>query len=644
MTVSFLSLARGVRAVFPDPHVRRLTGGADSANGAVNARVDRLQNTVLASPRVEFRILGPLEVVEDDGPVRLGHGKERALLALLLLRANEVVSTERLIENLWPDSPPATAPKALQVYVSRLRKNLGADVLATRPPGYAVVVAPEQLDLARFERLVEDSRGAAPVDAASKLRDALSLWRGDPLAEFADEPFAQTEITRLEELRLSAVEDRIDADLALGRDAELVAELESLVTRHPYRERLRTQLMLALYRSGRQADALEAYRDARRALTDGLGLEPGEDLKQLERQILDHDEALAVPAAAEAHVSGDVGPADASPPTRRRRWALAVVAAVVVLATAAGVVVARTTGSSSEAIVAQANSVAIIDPSSNRVVAAIPLDARPTEIAAYGDAIWVLHPDPRSLSLLSRSERTFTRTVGLGGTPAALAADRHGVWISNSRTATVDLIEPERLSQVGTIRTRRAPIRGPYPDAGPFAIGFESLWVASGDRTISRVDLVTGRVVTRIRDVEAFPSLGGVAIGLDSVWVAGPSQESLVTRIDPRRNAISARIFIQKFRLNGIAVGKDAVWVSDVGSDQVWQIDPALNEPVGATKVGLAPIGLAYGAGSIWVANSGDGTVSRIDEASGRVVATITVGGSPNEIVVTGDEVWVTVG
>lgn len=593
---------------------------------------------------MEFRILGPLEVVVDDGPLRLGHGKERALLALLLLRANEVVSTDRLIEDLWRDGAPATAPKALQVYVSRLRKTLGADVLATRPPGYAVVVAPEQLDLTRFERLVENARQVGPVDAASMLRDALSLWRGDPLAEFADELFAQTEILRLQELRLSAVEDRIDADLALGRHADVVAELESLVSRNPYRERLRRQLMLALYRSGRQADALAAYQDARRALTDGLGLEPGEELKELERQILAHDEALAVPELPAQATPGDVGVQEvALLPRRRRRWALAVLASVTVLATAVAAVAAVTRDSAAEAIVAKPSSVAVIDPSSNRVVAAIPVGDRPTEIVAYEDAIWVLHPDLRTLSLVSRSERKVVRTVGLGGTPAALAVDRHGVWVSNSRTGTVDLIEPERLTHVGTIRTRSAPIPGPYPDAGPLAIGFESLWVASGDRTISRVDQVTGRVVNRIRDVDVSPSLGGIAVGLGSVWVAGPWQQSMVTRIDPRTNAIVAKIFIQKFRLNGIAASGNGVWVSDVGSDQVWQIDPALNEPAGATKVGFAPLGVAYGDGSIWVANSGDGTVSRIDEASGRIVATITVGGSPNGIAATEDGIWVTV-
>ena len=185
-----------------------------------------------------------------------------------------------LIEELWRGEPPATGAKSLQVYVSRLRKRLGADVIATRVPGYSLRVGRDQLDLLRFERLVGEARGVeAPEAAAATLRDALSLWRGPPLAEFANEAWAQPEIGRLEELRLAALEDRIDADLALRRHADVVGELEVLVSGNPYRERLCGQLMLALYRSGRQAEALAAYRDTRRVLDQELGLEPGGELE-----------------------------------------------------------------------------------------------------------------------------------------------------------------------------------------------------------------------------------------------------------------------------------------------------------------------------------------------------------------------------
>jgi DNA-binding SARP family transcriptional activator len=266
---------------------------------------------------VEFRILGPLEVRSDDRPLQLGGAKPRAVLAILLTRANEVVSRDRLIDELWAENPPATAVNVLQGYVSDLRKALGSGGLVTRAPGYMVAVEPGQLDLHRFERLVEESRATlARGDAgraADTLREALALWRGSPLADFAYEPFAQAEITRLEELRLVALEWRIEADLVVGRHAELVGELEALIPKHPLRERLRAQLMLALYRSGRQAEALEAYQEARRALVDELGIDPSQSLQELEKAILRQDPALEPTPAAPASAARAAEPAPRAP-------------------------------------------------------------------------------------------------------------------------------------------------------------------------------------------------------------------------------------------------------------------------------------------------------------------------------------------
>jgi predicted ATPase/DNA-binding SARP family transcriptional activator len=248
---------------------------------------------------MEFRILGPLEVYDGDGEISLGGRKPRALLALLLLHPNEVVPTDRLIDELWGEDSPERAAAALRVNVSRLRKALPQDVLTTRSPGYVLRVEPDALDLHRFERLVGDGRNllarGLAADASERLRDALSLWRGPALADFAYENFAQTAVARLEEIRVAAVELRIESDLALGRHDELVAELEALVAEHPLRERLRRYLMTALYRSGRQSDALDAYKDARRALVDELGIEPSPALQELERAILRQDPALDVP-------------------------------------------------------------------------------------------------------------------------------------------------------------------------------------------------------------------------------------------------------------------------------------------------------------------------------------------------------------
>jgi len=235
----------------------------------------------------DFRILGPLEAVGDDGAsIALGGTKQRALLAVLLLRAGEVVSIEALVLALWGETAPRTATPSLQNSISQLRKLLGADVLQTKAPGYVLAVPSESIDLGRFERLVREARTFPAEERVDALGEALDLWRGEPLADLAYEPFAGPEVRRLEELRLATVEDWADAVLAAGGWVELVPELEGLVRKHPLRERLHGQLMLALYHAGRQADALNAYQNARRTLADELGLDPSPGLQELHARIL----------------------------------------------------------------------------------------------------------------------------------------------------------------------------------------------------------------------------------------------------------------------------------------------------------------------------------------------------------------------
>lgn len=273
---------------------------------------------------MEFRILGPLEVIDDTTSLPLAAGKQRALLADLLLSANRTVTTARLVDDLWGESAPSTASKMVQIYVSRLRKTLPDGRLDTRGAGYAVRVEPAELDLARVQHLLSEARGVAaarPDQASAKLREALELWRGPALAEFG-EPFAQVEGPRLEELRLAALEAWVDAELALGRHAELVGELDALVGRHPLRERLRGQQMLALYRSGRQADALAAYAAYRTTLDDELGIAPSAALRELERAILNQDPALeAAPPRSAVHVAAGKDEPVAPPLAGREREA-----------------------------------------------------------------------------------------------------------------------------------------------------------------------------------------------------------------------------------------------------------------------------------------------------------------------------------
>jgi DNA-binding SARP family transcriptional activator len=244
---------------------------------------------------INARLLGPLELQQGAAPIPLGRPAQRALLARLLLDANRTVAVDRLVDDLWGEDAPSSAVKMIQIHVSKLRKVLPDGMLVTRPPGYAIEIEPEAVDLVRFDRLRQDGRaalaaGSAEV-AAARLRDALALWRGPALAEF-DEPFAAIESARLEDLHLACIEDRIDADLALGRHAVAVGEIEALVARNELRERPRGQLMLALYRSGRQAEALAGYREFRKLLSTELGIEPSPALRMLEQRMLVHDPTL----------------------------------------------------------------------------------------------------------------------------------------------------------------------------------------------------------------------------------------------------------------------------------------------------------------------------------------------------------------
>ena len=280
---------------------------------------------------MEIRLLGPLEVRDGDQVIALPRRQQRALLAALALRAGEVVSTDRLVADLWGERAPASATGSLQNTVAALRKTLGRDVLITKPPGYRLAIAPEDVDANRFQRLLDEARDADPARRAALLTEALALWHGPALADLDEEQFARLEAARLDELHVVALEERLDAELQLGRHAALVGDLEALVAAHPLRERLRGQLMLALYRCGRQAEALEVYRAARLALADELGLDPSPELQELERRILRQDPELAPPDEVE-HESTPVPaerrlvtvlaaapPVDDDPETSRRR-------------------------------------------------------------------------------------------------------------------------------------------------------------------------------------------------------------------------------------------------------------------------------------------------------------------------------------
>ena len=591
---------------------------------------------------MDFRILGQLEVRGTEGELSIGGGKQRALLALLLIHRNELLSTDRLIEELWDERPPPSAAKILQNYVSQLRRVLGDDRLQTQGRGYALRVGPSELDVDRFrERLEAGRRAKAAGDSArasSLLREALSFSRGPPLADFAYDSFAQEEIGRLEELHLSAVIEWIDAELALGLHADLIGELETLVAGHPLQERLRGQLMLALYRSGRQAEALQVYQDARRTLVEELGIEPGDALQRLEQSILSHDPAIEQPAYEQ--------PRPASTRIRsslRRRGALArdthflaaVLGAAAVVAAAAVAFVIWGDHAATPTITG--NAVAIIDPASSRVTGQVPVGAAPAALALGHGSLWVANTVDQTVSRVDVASGEAVRAVAVGGVPVGLAVGKNALWVIRRRPdGFPELIEIDPRFDV--VVPGRRVLQGDPWSAASVVAGADGVWVAAGAGLLQRLD-PGGRAVTASVDTDNSPA--SLAIGAGAVWV-GDTRGNNVARIDPVTKLVIASIAVRD-GADAIAVGAGAVWAVDRLAGAVVRIDPATNSVTTTIRVGRAPTDITVGLGSVWVANSRDGTVSRIDPGSNEVTKTIKVGGSPQAIAVGNGRVWVSV-
>jgi YVTN family beta-propeller protein len=582
---------------------------------------------------VDFRILGPLQVFDGDGEVQLGAPKERALLAVLLLHAGAVVSRERLIDELWGEAPPPTATKALNVHVSQLRKALarnGHDPIATDAPGYALRIDPDLVDVARFERLGAEARGQVASGQTQSARElfqaALALWRGAPLAGVELESVARGEIGRLEGLRLSTLMDRIDCDLALGLQEQVIGELEALVAEHPLHERLRGQYMLALYRAGRQADALAAYQDTRSTLVHELGLEPSEALQRLERGILNHDPALELPQG----IRGTRGATGKVPWPRRRSLVLVAMLVLLLAAFATAVVATRSHGGVS----APPNSVVIIDPSTNKVTHAVGVGIDPGAVSIGAGAVWVANMKDKTLSSIDPGTRKVTANLNLEGTPTGVAATPHAVWVAYGRLGSVAKVDPE-FGSVGPALKIAGRGYG-FGSAEAFvAAGAEGTWVAFGDSTVARISADGTRVLTR---GYAGYQPSAIALGERAVWVAN-AQSNNLTQLDPGTGRAMGTTSVA-LRPRGLAVGGGAVWVSAFDDDVVSRVEGGSSRTI---PVGDGPFGVAFGAGSVWVANSLDGTVSRIDPDRDRVVATIRVGHHPVGIAVDGNAVWVTV-
>jgi len=527
-----------------------------------------------------------------------------------------------------------------------LRKALGPGVIATCRPGYVLEIDPEQVDLGRFERLREAARSALergdPDASADKLRKALELWRGDAFADISSEPSIQAEAARLEDLRVVTLEDRIDADLAAGGSAELVDELQRLVSTYPLRERLWGQLILSLYRSGRQANALDVYRRARQTLVSELGLEPGPALRDLERRVLSHDPSL------------DPEP-KTLPPSKRPgvRRGMVLLAAAIGCVALALLVTAR---DSDEPAIPR-NSVAVIDPAGDEVAAAISLDPKPGPIAEGAGGVWVLSIGSSTISRIDPEARRVIRSYGIGDTPDNVAATAGEVWVADRCSIGGDpgkLLHIYTAAEGGIELDQEVPLERAFPRGAPrlaplqtatrcgLAAEGETAWVATNvPQGLARIDYERSSAASRIvRSVPLPRAPTALATGFGSVW-ATDNEQNLVRRIDPDSGTT-----IRKIRTGNdpvaIAAGHDAVWVANRADGSLSRIAPQTNSVIRVISVGESPVAVAVGEGAVWVANAGDRSVAKIDPRKNELAKTIPVEHRPQGVAVASGAIWVT--
>jgi len=596
---------------------------------------------------LEFGILGPLEVKAGGAPVRVGGPRQRALLALLLCHANRVVSRDQLIDELLSDQPDGSAEPILRVQISRLRKVLAdgdaAPRLIARPPGYSLRVEDGELDLQVFEQHVAVGQHALehgdPGRAAVLLREAESLWRGRPLADLEFERFARFEIQRLEAFRLLAVEDRIEAELALGRHAALCPELEQLVAEHSLRERLRGQLMLALYRSGRQAEALETYRAGRSLLAEELAVEPGPQLQQLQLAVLGQDTALDLPSAGQrgpapppaspAEQTALIQSAGEAPSRGRRRRARRTALALAVAAALAALAIAPLVSHAKAHTSRNGNLLALISPS-GPLRAAVPLPAAPAGVAAGSGAVWVTEPGAGLVVRVDPRRRAVTATIPAGTRPSRVVAVGGQVWVLDPADRALSRIDPQTNTVAQTIALGGRP--------SDIAASASSLWVANRGGTVQRIDPATGRT-QGVVNTGGDPS--GLAAAAGAVWVA-TDQSGTIARIDARTGAVTGTIRAGDAPAT-IAAGAAGLWVLDPLDATVSRVDPRRGAVVATVPLGGAPAALTQSSGYVWVADGQNGSLLRLDPRRDAVTR-FRLGGHLSALAAAGGSLWAAVG
>jgi DNA-binding SARP family transcriptional activator/DNA-binding beta-propeller fold protein YncE len=571
------------------------------------------------------------------------------------VHANEPIPRERLIEDLWGDAAPKTVNSVLNVYLSRLRRLLadgtGKQLLVTQAAGYVLSVRPEGLDARRFESLLERGRrelaSGEAERASATLRNALALWRGAALADLAFESFAQPEIARLEELRLTALETRIEADLALVRHDSLVAELETLVAAHPYREGLRAQLMLALYRSGRQAEALETYRRARRAFSEELGVEPGHRLQELEGAILRHDSSLETPRPVGLRTRAEESTEMVRPQRRfPARRTLALATALVLAIAAALVAAARDpSGGAPAPLELVGDSVAVIDPGTDTIVGEIPVGGRPTGPAVGEGSVWVGNRDDNTLLRIDPRSLDLVRTIGLGVAPTDVEVGAGSVWVLSDWALI--RVDPAINDVVDTVPLPRGSGPGRWSH---MEVGANAVFVCSCDGPpgpVIRINAAATSVVTVRRSAVRM-----IAYGEGALWAITGYEFDTIERIDPKTNAVETIPLGRIGETSGwryrMAVGEGAIWVLAPAS--LWRIDSTTKRFVASVPLGHSEEGssVATGDGAVWVAKP-EGILLRVDPDSQSVAKTIPLGtliypADPDAALAVGEgSVWVAV-
>ena len=538
-----------------------------------------------------------------------------------------VSSDHALLNGIGGERPPPSAAESLDTYVYRLRKLLSHDRLLRQANGYLLRVDPGERDVDQFELLLASAGRASETGdhraMAAALAEALALWRGPAWADMLDEPSVAGEAQRLEELRLSAVQSRIEAELVIGGGGELVPELKQLAAEHPLRERLLWCLMLALYRAGRQTDALEAFQAARQRLVEELGLEPGPELHELQQRILRHDPLLKAPhPLLSTSEAGD----------RRKLAAAAVLAAAGVL----GAVLASVflfgvaTAPPGRAALAGSNGLVAIDTASGRLVAATQLDGAPGAVSSGANSVWVADPSGGAVTRIDPGSGAVVDQILVGGEPGSIVSGGGAIWAASTIGATVTRIDPTTESLTQTIT---------LPGENPGAIGYgaDRLWVADAvAHKLFEIDPATGSL-ERTLPLDLQPSAILVTDG--AIWVAGYN-DATVEKLVPASGRVIARVHVGDGPA-ALAFQAGSLWVANSLDATVSRIDPVTLAVTSTIPVGSGPTALAVGSGSVWVANQYSGTVSRIDPRRDQVAASVDVGGAPTSLTMGRGRLWV---